>query len=89
MFSPREFKPNNYQTSKSKYESNKFIKSSQSQKNLFQGSQLNITTPKYMIAGKESTRNILTPANKNLSSQEQPRKPRILNKTRHSASFSE
>lgn len=42
-----------------------------------------------MIAGKESTRNILTPANKNLSSQEQPRKPRILNKTRHSASFSE
>ena len=41
-----------------------------------------------MIASKESTRNILTPANKNLSTQEQPRKPRILSKARHSATFS-
>lgn len=38
---------------------------------------------------KVSQANILTPANKNISSQEQPKRPRILSKIRHSNSFSE
>lgn len=47
-----------------------------------------LTSPKY-VTHKVSQTNILTPANKNLSSQEQPKRPRILSKIRHSNSFSE
>jgi len=46
-----------------------------------------LASPKY-ITHKESQKNILTPANKNISSQEQPKRPRILSKIRHSNSFS-
>jgi serine/threonine protein kinase len=42
-----------------------------------------------VIAHKVSQANILTPANKNLSSQEQPKRPKILSKVRHVSTFSE
>lgn len=71
------------------FDSNKFIKGSHSQKNLLKGSLLNITSPKYLVPHKESNQAVLTPANKNLPAQEQPRKPRILNKVKHSTLFSD
>lgn len=53
------------------------------------GSHLNITSPKYLVPHKESNQVVLTPANRNLPAQEQPRKPRILSKVRHNTSFSD
>lgn len=96
IFSPREFQPSPSTASSIKSSDHnilKHTKNTHSQKNLFQLSQLHaFGSPKYVVPDKDrcnTTRNILTPANKNLnlSSQEQPKKPRILSKVRHSASF--
>lgn len=70
IFSPRDFKPTDtHHASTTSYDSNKFIKSCQSQKNLFKAGQLNITSPKYLVPSKESYQAVLTPANKNLPVQ--------------------
>lgn len=96
IFSPRENQPSSSTASSIKSsETNllKHTKNTHSQKNLFQLSQLHaFGSPKYAVPETDrcmTARNILTPANKNLSSQEQPKKPRILSKVRHSASFNE
>lgn len=65
------------------------MKSSQSQKTLLQPSQLNITSPKYLVPHNETKNTVLTPVNKNLTNQQQPRRPKILSKVRHNTTFSD
>lgn len=79
-----------FERSGKKYEL-KTTKNSSSHKSIFPKSPLNssLASPKYVIAHKVSQANILTPANKNLSSQEQPKRPKILSKVRHVSTFSE
>lgn len=70
----------------------KTTKNTHSHKNLFNFSTLannSITSPKYQVPLMAQQNNILTPVNRNLTSQEQPKRPRILSKIRTSNTFSE
>lgn len=90
VWSPRNFQPENCVFSSKKYQL-KSSKHSQSQKSLFDFNPLNnsLGSPKFFMQPKINPTNILTPANKNISNQEQPKRPRILSKIRHSNSFSQ
>ena len=91
--SPKNHFPVQYVPSYSKQNYQlKTTKNTHSQKNLFNFSTITtnpIVSPKYQVPLKVQNNNILTPVNKNLASHEQPKRPRILSKIRHSNSFSE
>jgi spore coat protein CotF len=69
-WSPRNFQPENcaFNLSKAELKSNK---NTQSQKNLLTINPLNTTivSPKYLVANNPTPTNVLTPANKNVSTQ--------------------
>ncbi len=69
----------------------KTSKNSQSQKQLFFPNAQFITTNKYIPTKNMHKHNnsILTPSNKNMLYPEQPKRPRILSKVRHSNSFND
>lgn len=93
LCSPKNYFPVQYVPSYSKQNHHlKTTKNSQSQKNLFNFSTISnnpMISPKYQMPLKPQNNNIMTPVNKNLSSHEQPKRPRILSKIRQSNSFSE
>ena len=90
--SPKNFLPVHYVTSNkntSHYDL-KTSKHTQSQKNIFTiSNHTSIASPKYHVIKRKQDPAVLTPVNKNLSSQEQPKRPRILSKVRHSNFFSD
>ena len=96
LCSPRSYLPIHYAPTHAKpHQPLKTTKNTHSHKNLFNFSTLAnnpitspITSPKYQVPLKAYPSNILTPVNRNLSSMEQPKRPRILSKIRTSNTFS-
>ena len=69
----------------------KTSKNSQSQTNIFLSNHafLTVNSEKKNQNIDHKYNNVLTPANKNISSQEQPKRPRILSKVRNNSTFAE
>lgn len=70
MWSPRNFHPENCALTTTKGDF-KLNKNTQSQKNLFNINPLhtNLASPKYLVPQNVGPTNVLTPANKNVSTQ--------------------
>ena len=86
MKSPTGFKPIQIDLPKTII---KTSKNAQSQKSLFSPSIMNTKYIPFKNLHKKQNPSILTPVNKNISSQEQPKRPRILSKVRPINSFAD